>query len=103
MQFLGIISNVYEKFSKHQTLMPMLVPGRRIVVEITTNGQNPKVVDSIIEKLKVLGSSKTPFFREEIHGHPPIEKFIDMVVISISNAYNYQNKAVSECRSENTS
>ena len=55
MQFLGIISNVYEKFSEHQTLMPLPVPGRRIAVEITTNGQNPKVVDSIIEKLRTYG------------------------------------------------
>ena len=52
MQFAGIISNIHEKFFANGPGIPDPVKGRRVVVEITTNGQNPDVVDSIIGKLR---------------------------------------------------
>ena len=52
MQFAGIISNIREKFFAGSPGIPEPVEGRRVVVEITTNGQNPDVVDSIIGKLR---------------------------------------------------
>ena len=55
MQFAGIISNIHEKFFANGSGIPDPVKGRRVVVEITTNGQNPDVVDSIIGKLRSYG------------------------------------------------
>ena len=55
MQFAGIISNIHEKFFTDDLVIPEPVKGRRVIVEITTNGQNPDVVDSIIEKLRTYG------------------------------------------------
>jgi cellulose synthase/poly-beta-1,6-N-acetylglucosamine synthase-like glycosyltransferase len=52
MQIAGIISNVHERFFTDNHSIPEPVKGRRVVVEITTNGQNPDVVDSIIGKLR---------------------------------------------------
>jgi len=37
----------------------------------------------------VWGSSKTPTFREEIHGLPSIGKFINKFVLLINNVQSY--------------
>ena len=52
MQFAGISKNIWEKFHPaHYPIAPP-VPGRKVVVQITTNGSNASTVDSIIKTLQ---------------------------------------------------
>ena len=50
MQVAGIILNL--RHSHDQGVIPQPEPGRKVVVEIVTNGQNPDVVDSITRRIQ---------------------------------------------------
>jgi cellulose synthase/poly-beta-1,6-N-acetylglucosamine synthase-like glycosyltransferase len=65
MQVSGIISNVIHRHDEIN--MPQPVPGRRLVVEIVTNGQNPDVVDSITGTLESYGMAMEIFVVKEEH------------------------------------
>jgi len=70
MQFAGIVSNIHEKFFADVPVIPEPVSGRRVIVEITTNGQNPDVVDSIIGKLRTYDLNLDIFIvKEEVDPH----------------------------------
>ena len=76
MQFAGIVSNIHEKFFFNSPGITDPVKGRRVIIEITTNGQNPDVVDSIIGKLKSYGLDMDIFVVKEerdLHTYPAKE------------------------------
>ncbi|MCL4341224.1 MAG: glycosyltransferase family 2 protein [Candidatus Thermoplasmatota archaeon] len=68
IQIAGIVSNFIHR---HDTVhIPRPVQGRRLVVEIATNGQNPDVVDSIIGTLEAYGIEMDIFVvKEENDSH----------------------------------
>ena len=93
MRVAGIISNILEIHGKVK-IMPEPVEGREIVVEITTNGQNPDVVDSITERLRSYDMNLRIYVVKEEH----VRHRYSAMEITVPEDYETPNRSRTKLR-----